>query len=146
MKPAADFAKCLLGSRIWRFGLVGAAGYVVNAIALWFAHHFVGLDYYASYVPAFFFAVTFTWWGNRVLTFREHATRTNLLSEWVKFVLANLLGFCANYALYASLLRFAPPPMDNPYVAQAFGTLLGLVFNFTLSRRFVFRRQSSKPG
>ncbi len=139
MTALSDFAARLSQSRVLRFGLVGAAGYVVNAAALWTVHHLLALNYYASYVPAFMVAVTFTWWGNRVLTFHAHAARTSLLSEWAKFVAANLVGFGANYALYASLLRFAPAPGDNPYVAQAAGTLFGLIFNFTLSKRFVFR-------
>ncbi len=142
MNPILSCAAYLFGSRIFRFGLVGAAGYVVNAAALWIVHHLLALNYYLSYVPAFMVAVTFTWWGNRVLTFRDHAARTSLVIEWGKFVAANLLGFCANYALYASLLRFAPSPADNPYVAQAAGTLFGLVFNFSLSKRFVFRSRS----
>ena len=129
-------------SRILRFGVVGAAGYLVNAAALWIVHHLLSLNYYASYVPAFLVAVTFTWWGNRVLTFKEHAAQSSLAREWAKFVAANLVGFGANYALYASLLRFAPQPFDNPFAAQAAGTLFGLIFNFTLSKRFVFRGSS----
>lgn len=138
----SELAARLAQSRILRFAVVGGAGYFVNAAALWIIHHVVGLDYYTSYVPAFLVAVTFTWWGNRELTFQEHAARTSLAREWAKFVAANLIGFGANYALYASLLRFAPSPLDNPFIAQAAGTLFGLIFNFTLSKRFVFRGSS----
>lgn len=138
----SELAARLAQSRILRFAVVGGAGYFVNAAALWAIHHVAGLDYYTSYVPAFLVAVTFTWWGNRELTFQEHAARTSLAREWAKFVAANLIGFGANYALYASLLRFAPYPLDNPFIAQAAGTLFGLIFNFTLSKRFVFRGSS----
>lgn len=138
MTAVWDFARKLLDSRLLRFGAVGAAGYFVNAAALWLVHHLFALNYYASYVPAFLVAVTFTWWGNRMLTFHD-AARENILVEWAKFVAANLLGFLANWALYAALLRFAPSPLNNPFVAQVAGTLLGMVFNFTLSKRFVFR-------
>lgn len=140
----ADLTARLAQSRILRFGAVGAAGYFVNAAALWLVHHLFSLNYYASYVPAFLVAVTFTWWGNRVLTFHAHAARENLLGEWAKFVAANLLGFFANYALYAAMLRFAPAPLNNPYVAQIAGTLFGMIFNFTLSKRFVFRSADTR--
>lgn len=139
MSALSDLRMRVLQSRILRFGAVGAAGYVVNAAALWVVHHLLALDYYTSYVPAFLVAVTFTWWGNRVLTFHAHAARTSLVAEWGKFVAANTLGFLANYALYAAMLRFAPAPLDNPYVAQVAGTIFGMIFNFTLSKRFVFR-------
>jgi putative flippase GtrA len=139
VSAAVAFARRLAQSRILRFAAVGSAGYFVSAAALWSLHHLVALNYDASYVPAFLVAVTFTWWGNRMLTFREHAARASLAEEWTKFVAASLVGFCANYALYEVLRHFAPAPANNPFVAQAAGTLFGLVFNFTLSKRFVFR-------
>ncbi|MGB8363026.1 MAG: GtrA family protein [Rhizomicrobium sp.] len=142
MTALSAISACLLQSRFLRFGLVGTAGFVVNEAALWVVHHLIGLNNYWSWPPAFIVAVTFTWWGNRVLTFYEHAARSSLMREWGKFVVANGLGAIANYLLYVSMLRFAPPPADNPYLALAAGTLLGLVFNFTLSKRFVFRSSS----
>jgi putative flippase GtrA len=135
----ADLSVRVTQSRILRFGIVGAAGYVVNAAALWLVLHLLPLDKYTSYVPAFLVAVTFTWWGNRVLTFHEHAARENLLVEWARFVAANLIGFFANWALYSALVAFAPHPLNNVFVAQIAGTLFGMIFNFTLSKRFVFR-------
>jgi putative flippase GtrA len=138
----SNFSRAIFNSRFIRFGVVGSAGFVVNEAALWVIHHLTNLNFYWSQIPAFFVAVTFTWWGNRVLTFREHAARESLIREWGKFVAANALGAVANYALYVSLLRFAPWPANNPYVALAAGTLFGLVFNFTMSKRFVFRAGS----
>jgi putative flippase GtrA len=44
-----------------------------------------------------------------------------------------------NYSTYSLLVSFAPFPLDNPLVATAAGVGVGLVFNFTLSKRFVFR-------
>ncbi len=139
MTSLAELTARLTQSRVLRFGAVGAAGYVVSVAALWLAHHLFSLNYYVSYLPAFLVAVTFTWWGNRILTFHAHAARENLIAEWAKFVAANLLGFLANYALYAALLRFAPAPLNNAYLAQIAGTLFGMIFNFTLSKKFVFR-------
>ena len=139
MTVLTDLSARLTQSRVLRFGLVGAAGYVVNAAALWLVLHLFALDKYTSYVPAFLVAVTFTWWGNRVLTFHEHAARENLLVEWARFVAANLIGFFANWALYSALVALAPQPLNNVFVAQIAGTLFGMIFNFTLSKRFVFR-------
>jgi len=36
-------------------------------------------------------------------------------------------------------VRFAPPPFNNLTIALVCGVLLGLVFNFTLSKKVVFR-------
>ena len=37
------------------------------------------------------------------------------------------------------LVRFAPPPFNDLTVALVCGVLLGLVFNFTLSKKVVFK-------
>ena len=139
MNDLKSIAARLLQARFLRFGLVGGAGFVVNEAALFVVIALVHLGPKLAQIPAFFVAVTFTWWGNRVLTFREHAAQTSLFREWGKFVAANGLGAVVNYAVYVSLLSFAPYPANIPYVALAAGTLVGLVFNFTLSKRFVFR-------
>ena len=131
----------LRSSRFLRFAIVGAAGFVVNEAALYVALNLIGLGKYAAGIFAFFCAVTFTWWGNRVLTFREQAATgaAAIFQEWAKFVLANGVGFAVNYGVYAACIAFAPAPLSSPYVALAFGTIAGLAFNFTLSKRLVFR-------
>ena len=128
-------------SRFLRFAFVGGTGFFVNEAVLFAAIRFLHLGAYAGGVFAFLITVTYTWWGNRLLTFRGEAAHgaKDIAGEWLKFVAANTLGFLANYAVYVSLVTFAPAPLNSPYVALAFGTLVGLVFNFTLSRRFVFR-------
>jgi putative flippase GtrA len=134
-------AEKLAASRFLRFAVVGTAGFVVNEAALWCALHLLRLDAYSGGVVSFFVAVTFTWVGNRTLTFREHAARAphSIVAEWMKFVAANGLGFLVNYGIYAGLHALAPAPLNNPYLALACGTLAGLTFNFLLSSRLVFR-------
>ncbi len=87
--------------------------------------------------------MTFTWWGNRRLTFHAHAARGPAATarEWLRFVSANSLGAVINYGTFAGLIHLAPPPLDNPYLATAAGVAVGLVFNFTMSRTLVFRAQ-----
>jgi putative flippase GtrA len=62
-----------------------------------------------------------------------------MTEEWLRFVGANLLGAVVNYAVALALLHYGPGVLSNLYVAQACGVLAGLVFNFTLSSRMVFR-------
>jgi len=131
----------LASSCFLRFALVGTAGFVVNEAALWIALHLLGLNAYWGGVFSFLVAVTFTWWGNRTLTFAERAARSggHIAKEWLAFVTANGVGFLVNFAVYASLVAVAPKPLGNPFMALVFGTLAGLVFNFVLSSRLVFR-------
>ena len=128
-------------SQLLRFLLVGGAGFFVNMAALWLAINLAHLDVYSGQALAFLCAVTFTWWGNRTLTFAEHAADSpaGRLREWGKFIAANSIGGLVNYAVYVTLVTFAPAPFSNPYLAVAAGTIAGLAFNFTMSKRFVFR-------
>jgi putative flippase GtrA len=132
----------LLRHSFTRFAAVGGAGYFVNLAALWLATRYLGLDKYAAGAFSIFIAMVFTWLGNRYLTFAQRRARGSVLAigrEFLAFIGANSVGAVVNYAVYAALLRFASTPFDNKYVAQACGVLVGLVFNFTLSRTMVFK-------
>jgi putative flippase GtrA len=67
--------------------------------------------------------------------------------EWLRFLAANAVGGLVNVGLYSVLVRFAPPPLNDLTVALVLGVLLGLVFNFTLSKKLVFKgRCESSPS
>jgi len=125
-------------SAFLRFALVGAAGFVVNEAALLIALNVLHLGKDAAWFFAFVPAVTFTWWGNRSFTFREHASTgaRAMLNEWVRFVTTNSFGALVNLVIYELLIHLTAA---SPLLALACGVLAGMVFNFTLSKKFVFR-------
>ena len=125
--------------RFLRFGLVGAGGFVVTWCALYVALHFAHLDKYTAWFASFLVGVTFTWWGNRTLTFRDRAATKGLAREWLVFFIGNSLGAGSNFCVYFILVTFAPPPLSEPLLAIVGGTLVGMIFNFTVSNRFIFR-------
>ena len=131
----------LSASRFLRFSAVGVAGFFVNEAALALAHELLGVGPHLGWLIAFIPAVTFTWWGNRKLTFADKASEGHrgMLAEWARFVATNSLGAAANFAVYALLIADAPYPLNIPYIALAVGILVGLAFNFTLSKKLVFR-------
>jgi putative flippase GtrA len=100
-----------------------------------------GTGPYLGRVVSWFCAATFTWAGNRYFTFAGSRARTlvGTVKEWARFLAANAIGGLVNVGLYSVLVRYAPPPFNNLTVALVCGVLLGLVFNFTLSKRVVFR-------
>ena len=136
-----DLLDRLQKSKLVRFGAVGGAGFFVNEAALAAAKNLFGTGDHAGWLFGFAVAVTFTWWGNRVFTFHEHKSlgRAGILGEWARFVATNSLGAAANFAVFSLLIGFAPWPLSNSYVALAIGVLVGLMFNFTLSKKLVFR-------
>lgn len=128
-------------SKLIRFGAVGGAGFFVNEAALVVAKMLLHLGDHEAWLFGFAVAVTFTWWGNRTFTFHEHKSfgHLGMLGEWMRFVATNSFGAMANFAVYALVVRYAPWPFKVPYIALFFGVLVGLVFNFTLSKKLVFR-------
>ena len=134
-------AERIAASRFLRFALVGGTGFFVNEAVLFVLLRVFAVEPYTAGVLAFAVTVTYTWLGNRILTFRDkaaHGARA-MFEEWMKFVAANTVGFVANYSVYVALITFGRSPLNSPYLALACGTLAGLLFNFTLSQRLVFR-------
>lgn len=134
----------LSNSRLTRFAAVGTAGYLVDNSVLFAMIHFAGADPYGGRAVSFLAAATFTWWGNRNFTFADRRASgvRGATQEWLRFLAANGVGGLVNVGLYATLVKFAPPPLDNPFLALPVGVLAGLMFNFVLSRRLVFRTPS----
>lgn len=123
------------------FAGVGALGFLVNEAALFVGVHFLELPTFPAAFLAFLVTVTFTWYGNRTLTFHG-STAVGLRAmahEWVRFIAVNGVGLAANYGTFAVLVTTAPRPFSSPYLALAVGSGVGLVFNFYASRKGVFR-------
>ena len=141
MTGLAARVKRLHQVRFLQFAFIGTAGFLVNECVLFVALH-LGLNKYQAWFPAFAVAVTFTWWGNRSFTFRDRAATRNIALEWLTFVLTNGLGALANFGTYYLLVKYIAPPVGDPLLANVVGTLVGLVFNFTVSSHVVFRHHS----
>ena len=142
MNRVSRLAQYLLRHSFIRFALVGAAGYVVDTGVLAWDTSVLGLDFKSGRALSIFVAMACTWLGNRYLTFRARRAHgvAGMLQEWLKFIGANGVGAVVNYGASVLLVSFAGAPFNHKFVAQACGVLAGLVFNFTLSSKLVFRR------
>ena len=122
-----------------RFAAVGVVGFFADSAALLFATRVLGFDLYSGRVFSFLVAATTTWALNRRFTFArgapEHPAR-----QWLKFLGANALGGAVNYAIYAALITFEPVVAAQPVIGVAAGSLMGLTFNFTINKLWVFKR------
>jgi putative flippase GtrA len=128
-----------LAGQFLRFGVVGAAGYVVD-VAILYLMLKLGLDLYTARIVSFITAASSTWVGNRLYTFTEGASkRRKPGSEWAKYVAAMTLGGLANYGAYALLITFLALVREHHWLAVAGGTGAGLFINFWLARRILYR-------
>jgi putative flippase GtrA len=120
---------------------VGGCGFFVDAGILWLMLHDVRMDPISGRAVSFLCSASFTWWGNRNLTFADRKAHGAgaIVQEWLKFLAANAVGGAVNLGLYTVLVKYGTPPFDNPFAALPCGVIAGLLFNFTMSRLVVFR-------
>lgn len=120
-----------------RFGVVGTAGFLMDAAVLT-AMLALGAGPYGGRVVSYLAAATLTFALNRAWTFAS-AERAPVARQWGTFVALNLLGFAANYGTYAALIATVPLVATHPVLGVAAGSIAGMFINFAVSRRFVFR-------
>ena len=119
------------------FGLVGLVGLAIDTATVYALWSAVGL--YAAGIAAYFTAATGTWLCNRLWTFRGLGGGEAWYVQWARFLTANLTGFAVNRGLYAILVTFVGVAARHPEIAIAAGAVAGMVFNFNMSRKMVFR-------
>ena len=99
-----------------------------------------GMDLYSARACSFVAAASFTWFGNRRLTFPSApAARRPLTGDWFLYLGAMTLGGLVNYGSYALLITYLPLFHDHPWLAVAAGTAAGLLINFTIARNVLYR-------
>lgn len=126
-----------------RFGIVGTLGFCWDTGTVYALRPFVNL--YLAGTCGFFVAATANWAANRIWTYRHHRHAAPHV-QWAKFLTANGVGFIFNRGVYFTLISKyfgALTKTDifytQPVLAIAAGSVAGLCFNYTLSKRFVFR-------
>jgi putative flippase GtrA len=121
-----------------RFAMIGALGFFVDAGVLYLCLHALEFGVYGGRLVSYLAAATTTWYLNRVLTFAG-SDASQPSSQWARFVLTNGVGGIVNYGVYSIVVSGFASTGFVPLLGVAAGSVAGLGFNFTGSRRFVFR-------
>lgn len=137
IEPLVGPARARTLLQFLQFGVVGTIGFVVDTAVLYVGLA-LGLGLYGGRAVSYLAAATTTWALNRAWTFRA-AGQAPMARQWAVFVLVNLLGFACNYGTYALLVAGVPLVAAHPVLGVAAGSLAGMVGNFVLSRRYVFK-------
>lgn len=117
------------------FSLVGASGVLVNlailTLLLW-----AGIPVRVALVLAILISMISNFILNRHFTF-FHSRHKKVIPQLQGFLLVSFLGACLNYLVALWLLDIVPGLF--PQVAALGGIAVAAVFNFILSRYWVFR-------
>ena len=118
------------------FGTVGTLGFIVDTAVVYALRGSLGL--YWSGLASYFVAATCTWTCNRLWTFRGIGSGP-AHRQWMRFLVANSLGFALNRGAYMLLVTFVALCAREPVLATAAGAVAGMFVNFSLARTVVFR-------
>ncbi len=137
----------IIPTRFALFGTIGGAGVVVHMAVLatmlsllgeQFAYHkwSAQTDFIVAQTSAAVVAMTFNFVLNNELTYADKRLRglLPLLRGWAKFALTCSVGLLANVGVGAVLLRMG----FHAYPAAIIGIVVGSVWNFALSSKFVW--------
>lgn len=122
-----------------RFGwflVAGSIGFLADAGMLALLLHVSPLGPLVARGVAILFALSVTWFFNRVVTFGR--SRFPLLLEGARYGSVGVLSAILNYAVYASLLLAFPAL--HPLAALIVASLAAMAFSWAGYSRFVFQK------
>ena len=130
--------------KLGKFALVGAVGFMVDAAVFTLCFALGGMPLLFARGVAFFVAATATWLGNRYFTFKEvtviqkRRRGASPREQWLKFIASACASALPNFLAFKVVLLVLGTQGISPYIALVIGVLVGMVSNYTLSRRWVF--------
>jgi putative flippase GtrA len=139
-------SRATLPSQIFRFGIVGGIGFLVDAGLLHLMLK-LGLGYYGGRLVSFLAAATMTWLLNRSFTFRREtatdgaSSPTHPAGEWLAYLGLMVIGGAVNYGTYALAVAFSDPVRRYPVLGVALGSIAGMAINFWTAKTMVFERK-----
>ena len=122
--------------KLVRFGIVGTAGFVIDAAVLWMLLETTPLGPFLARAIAIAVALAATWYLNRSFTFG--ASRRSLAVEGFRYGSVGITSAVVNYLIYTLLLLSLP--ILQPLAALVIASIAAMAFSFFGYSRFVFRR------
>ncbi len=124
--------------RLVKFSVVGALGFLIDTGVLYACLYIAGFGYYFGRLVSYLFAATVTWYFHRIYTF-PLSNGSNKKRQLASFIIFNSVGGAANFMIYAYLIINYELCREFPVLAVGLGAVSGLLINFYLSKRIVFR-------
>jgi len=130
----------MISSRLLRFSIVGSAGFIVDTSIL-YGLLAIGLGPFSARLASFFAAVFVTWQLNRRMTF-DVLAENNWIREGFIYLLAMSFGGLLNLMTYTAIIRMNTSHIWSPALGVAAGSLVGLLANYSLAKKWVFGAKS----
>jgi putative flippase GtrA len=127
----------LYENSLLRFLFIGFLGTIVNIVIFFIVADYLYFDANIASVIAFCIAVTHNYILNHLWSFKKYINYELNLKSYLKYVYVNIFGLIANLiVLNLILIEFQP---SLKVIAQLCGIIVGTMFNYTLSKIYVFK-------
>jgi dolichol-phosphate mannosyltransferase len=127
-------------SQLAQFCLVGLTGMAVDLSSLALLLH-AAVPFKIARALAIFVAMTTNFILNRRMTF-SHSRGSGVIAQYFRFVATCTLGGLVSWRIAVGLVQSVPFFRGHVFLASVAGILVGTIFNFLISRHWVFRRQA----
>lgn len=128
----------LIPVRLLSFALVGGLGAVVHFLILALLYGLQGVDFVIAQGVATYVAMTFNFFVNNALTYRDMRLRGwQLLRGWLSFVAICSLGAMANVGIAGVLFA----AHAHWVLSAAAGIVVGTVWNYAVSKAYTWKTE-----
>lgn len=129
-----------------KFMIIGFSGIIVNFIVLYICVYLLHINANVSFAIGIFVSMTTNYWFNRIWTFKSTGP---FIKEYIKYIVSNSIGSLIQWVTSTLLLdlflnwnflnlKLIIITIPSLFIASSIGILLGFVFNFILSKFYVF--------
>lgn len=121
----------------FRFLFVGGVGFCIDGGLLTLLMQ-SEWEVFPARAVSFMSAVTCTWLFNRFWTFGSNG-RLPIRKEYAAYMTTQVVGAIINLSVFFVLIYARPAYLDMPFIPLAFGAGVSLIFNYMVSKNYVFK-------
>ncbi|MEE4279335.1 MAG: GtrA family protein [Halieaceae bacterium] len=149
MTSKSAIRRTLLSSRpraaFFRFACVGVAMAAIDISLLYLLKDQTGFNNYTARLLSYSAGLLVGYFLNRNFTFRHVSNDRHVADEFARFISVHLTGGLINLGIYSLVIFFAEQMALSrlwqaliPLAGVWLGGIVGMCFNFLLSRKLVF--------
>lgn len=124
--------------RMFKFGMVGGSGFVVDMSLYALLHSWLGMQLLAARAIAYWLTSSWNWYLNRIFTFKD-AGSGRKRDQWAKYLLMCLISFGPSMGTFYGLTQYVDYFRDNSQLALIAGVAAGALFNYVVAGFLIFK-------
>lgn len=132
-----NMLEILLGREFRQFAIVGGVGFCVDG-GLLSILIYNGWNIIPARSCSFLLAVSTTWLLNRLWTFNS-SKNMGVHREFIYYYGTQIIGALINLSIFFTVINLYPSFRNTPLIPFAFGSATALIFNYLISKIFIFR-------